>query len=415
MSYKDNEIYDFVIVGAGPSGLTAGITAGRLGLNPIILEKGKIAGSKPRGEGMGHYPIVDEILGKDFLPSIGFKSNGERVWHSPADLKTTTTIKIYPHYFFEWRKFINKFVETINKLGIEIRYECEVIEPLEIDSHFKGIKYIDKNGKADEVFGNSILDCSGYSTKVGRYFNIPFDDKINCPIIKCLISKANLEIYDSLGLQFYLIGNGDLEYSPHFPQCVAYVFPLENKRAEVGLMLRMAQARKMKTVKIPTQNEIMKVWERIKKEYPGFSQVFDTAKIDYEELTHLPNAQFVDNYIPAPGVVLIGDCAGFVNSSGSSGLYYSMEMANFWVNILSKKFEELKKDGINASDIFKSLWSDQNVSDYKNKFENTEAYKQVMHYYNLIGAFEYKIFNRLRTSEKINAKWEYISSLLEQA
>jgi hypothetical protein len=41
--------------------------------------------------------------------------------------------------------------------------------------------------------------------------------------------------------------------------------------------------------------------------------------------------------------------------------------------------------------------------------------KQVKKYYSLIGAFEYKIFNRLRTADKINKKWDYIAALLKQA
>jgi len=61
------------------------------------------------------------------------------------------------------------------------------------------------------------------------------------------------------------------------------------------------------------------------------------------------------------------------------------------------------------------IWSSENVEEYTKKFEEFEVYKQVKSMYNLIGAFEYKIFNRLRTSEKINKKWDYISSLLKQA
>ena len=61
------------------------------------------------------------------------------------------------------------------------------------------------------------------------------------------------------------------------------------------------------------------------------------------------------------------------------------------------------------------LWSAENVENYMKNFMNSQVYKQVSHMYNLIGAFEYKIFNRLRTSEKINKKWDYISNLLKQA
>jgi len=79
-------------------------------------------------------------------------------------------------------------------------------------------------------------------------------------------------------------------------------------------------------------------------------------------------------------------------------------MAKLWVtNIVTN----MKKH--------ENIWSAESIEDYKTTFENYEVYKEVKGLYNLIGAFEYKIFNRLRTAEKINKKWEYISSLLSQA
>ena len=404
MASNNSSIYDFVIVGAGPAGLTASIVAAREGFKVVVIEKGKQAGPKPRGEGMGHYSIVDDILGKDFLSSIGFKSNGDRVWHSPGNLQITTTYREYPHYFFEWREFIDRFVEKANEVGVDILLKSEVIEPIEKNGLCVGLKYKDKSSNINEIYGKAVLDCSGYAGVIGRYYGVPYDEEINCPIIKCLVSEANIEIEKTPGLQFFFIGNGDLDYSPNFPPSVAYIFPLENKRLEVGLMLRMAQVPQMKTVIVPDDKEILRVWDNLKKNYPGFSEFFKAAKIDYEEVTVLPNARMVKNFVPRPGIVLIGDSAGFVNPFGSSGLYYSMEMSQFWVKNIANKMKE-KED----------IWSAENIEDYKTAFENYDVYKEVKGLYNLIGAFEYKIFNRLRTAEKINKKWEYISNLLSQA
>ena len=401
--------YNFIVIGAGPAGLTAGIVAARKGFSVIILEKGSIAGPKPRGEGMAHEAIVDEILGKGYLPSIGLRSHGGRVWHSPDDLNSGTTLKEYPHYFFEWRTFIDRFVQVIEELNVKLVLNSEVFAPIERNGITIGIKYRDEKGNVDEIFGNAILDCSGYSGVIGKQYGIDYK-AMNCPIIKCLISDANYTINEHPDLEFFFIGNGDLQYSPEFPPSVAYFFPLDNKRAEVGLMLRMSQIPNMKTVKIPDEDDIMKVWNSIKNSYPTYSEFFKGATIDYEELTQLPNAKIAEKFIPNPGVVVIGDAAGFVNPFGSSGLYYSMEMAKFWVNIISNKL----KDNI-TEDYNEVLWSSDNINAFNNEFEDFSVFKEVEHMYNLIGAFEYKIFNRLRTSEKINKKWDYIMSLLEQA
>ncbi|MFX1296497.1 MAG: FAD-dependent oxidoreductase [Promethearchaeota archaeon] len=410
MNLENASFYNFIIVGAGPAGLTAGIVAARNGFSTIILEKGKIAGPKPRGEGMAHMPIVDEILGKDFLPSIGLKSNGGRVWHSPGDLKSSTTYRDYPHYFFEWRTFIDRFVEVAYELKVPVLLNSEVVEPIERNNITLGVKYRNKEGNVKEIYGNAILDCSGYEGVIGKKYGISYNE-MNCPIIKCLISNANYDLEAHPDLEFFFIGNGDLDYSPNFPPSVAYFFPLDNKKAEVGLMLRMAQVPNMKTVKIPNENEIMKVWDYIKASYPSFSEFFKGANIDFEEPTQLPNAKMAETFVPNPGVVLIGDSAGFINPFGSSGLYYSMEMANSWVNIISEKLKDTNID-IKYSEF---LWNTENINKFESKFENFEVFKQVKHMYNLIGAFEYKIFNRLRTAEKINKKWDYIVSLLKQA
>ena len=360
---SNSEFYNFVIVGAGPAGLTAGIVAARNGFSAIILEKGEIAGPKPRGEGMAHTKIVDDILGKGYLPSIGLKSNGGRMWHSPGDKQKFTTYRTYDHYFFEWREFIDRFVEVARDLGIKIALKSEVLEPIEKEKTCIGVKYRDEEGQIQKILGNVILDCSGYSAVLGRHYNIPYDKEIICPIVKCLISEANIDIKNTPDLQFYFIGNGDLDFSPEFPQCVAYVFPLGNKRAEVGLMLRMAQARTMKTVKIPSNDEIMRVWEEIKKIYPGFSAFFKGAKTDYEELTWLPNAKMVENYIPITGIILIGDSAAFVNPFGSSGLLYAMEMANFWVNMLSSELKNLTIENKEITEVNKKLF--ENTAEFK--------------------------------------------------
>ncbi|MHA1533412.1 MAG: NAD(P)/FAD-dependent oxidoreductase [Promethearchaeota archaeon] len=258
MASNNSSIFDFVIVGAGPAGLTASIIAAREGFKVVVIEKGEQAGPKPRGEGMGHYSIVDDILGKGFLSSIGFKSNGDRVWHSPGNIQITTTYREYPHYFFEWREFIDRFVEKAEEVGVEILLKSEVIEPIEKNGVCFGLKYKDESSNINTIYGKAVLDCSGYAGVIGRYYGVPYDEEINCPIIKCLVSEANIEIEKTPGLQFFFIGNGDLNYSPNFPPSVAYIFPLENKKLEVGLMLRMAQVPQMKTVIVPDDKEIIK-------------------------------------------------------------------------------------------------------------------------------------------------------------
>lgn len=414
MSNKNLEFYNFIIVGGGPAGLTASIIAARQGFKAVVIEKGEIAGPKPRGEGMRHFPLTEEILGEGFLHSINNFSHTGKIFHSPGDLHMVPIPeKSMDHYFFEWRKFIDRFIKVAEGLGVTILLNSEVIEPIEKENICTGVKYKDDSGNVKEIYGNAIFGCDGYESVIGRYYNILYE-RINCPIVKCLISNGNTDINKTTDLQYYLIGNGNLDYAPNFPQCVAYVFPIGGKNLEVGLMLRMTQTFKMKTVKIPTDGEIMEVWEKLKKSYPGFSEFFKGAKIDYEELTGLPNAQMVKNYIPSAGVVLIGDSAGFVEASGSSGLHFSMAMAKFWTTILSEKLKELSEGKTEITAHNSELWNSQNITRYKKEWENTDVYKHIKKIYSLLSKFEWYIFKRRRTSERINKRWKLISFLLRK-
>ena len=92
-----------------------------------------------------------------------------------------------------------------------------------------------------------------------------------------------------------------------------------------------------------------------------------------------------------------------------------MKMANIWVTMIINELNKLKKGGDVEPRFLNELWTSETIDKFTNDFKNTEIFKEIDHMYNLIGAFEYKIFNRLRTSEKINKKWDYISSLLKQA
>ena len=64
------EEYDLVIIGGGPAGLTAGIYAGRQGMNAVILERMTGAGSGYMVPIMENYPGFDVISGKELLEKM---------------------------------------------------------------------------------------------------------------------------------------------------------------------------------------------------------------------------------------------------------------------------------------------------------------------------------------------------------
>lgn len=65
------EEYDVLIMGAGPSGLTAGIYAGREGLKSLIIEKGLKGGNANMAPVIANFPGFKSIPGLELLKKIG--------------------------------------------------------------------------------------------------------------------------------------------------------------------------------------------------------------------------------------------------------------------------------------------------------------------------------------------------------
>ncbi len=60
---NENEIYDLIIVGGGPGGLTAGLYAMRAALKTVLIEKGAPGGQMALSDEVENYPGIEQIGG----------------------------------------------------------------------------------------------------------------------------------------------------------------------------------------------------------------------------------------------------------------------------------------------------------------------------------------------------------------
>ncbi|WP_139822685.1 thioredoxin-disulfide reductase [Tuberibacillus sp. Marseille-P3662] len=60
-----DKIYDVIIVGAGPAGMTAAVYASRANLDTVMIERGIPGGQMANTEDVENYPGFDHILGPD--------------------------------------------------------------------------------------------------------------------------------------------------------------------------------------------------------------------------------------------------------------------------------------------------------------------------------------------------------------
>lgn len=70
MEKKENSIYDIIIIGAGPSGLTAAIYGLREGLKVLVLEKIHVGGNLTIIDKLNNYPSYDEIHGGELADKL---------------------------------------------------------------------------------------------------------------------------------------------------------------------------------------------------------------------------------------------------------------------------------------------------------------------------------------------------------
>lgn len=59
----EKHVYDTIIIGAGPAGLTAGIYAGRAAMDTLIIEKDQIGGQVTTTSVVWNYPAVKDVDG----------------------------------------------------------------------------------------------------------------------------------------------------------------------------------------------------------------------------------------------------------------------------------------------------------------------------------------------------------------
>lgn len=99
MKTKENSrIYDTIIIGAGPAGISAGIYAIRAGLDTLILDKAAWGGQTVLSAEIENYPAVAAVSGPDFaqkmyeqLTGLGGSITMEEVRELDPEQKTVTT------------------------------------------------------------------------------------------------------------------------------------------------------------------------------------------------------------------------------------------------------------------------------------------------------------------------------------
>lgn len=158
--------YDVIVCGGGVSGLSAAVSASRMGASVLLLEKNIILGGlatagliswyEPICDGKGNqvmYGMAEELL----LLSIkyGFNSLPEEWKHDLAEKKQ----KRYSTHFSPWL-FTLALDEWVLKSGVKLILDTVVVSVVMEENHCKGVIVENKTGRCF-YSGKIIIDTTG--------------------------------------------------------------------------------------------------------------------------------------------------------------------------------------------------------------------------------------------------------------
>jgi len=168
---EDERVCDVLVVGAGPAGFGAALSAARNGARVILLEKGSITGGMATAGLVGPFMTCFNDEGTEQIVKGIFDELCQRTEAlggaiHPSKVEGMTS---YSSYYIRSHKHVTPFKsetlalvmeEMLTEAGVEILYQVQAIDVLMKGTEIDGVIAVLKEGLA--VFrANSFIDCTG--------------------------------------------------------------------------------------------------------------------------------------------------------------------------------------------------------------------------------------------------------------
>jgi len=253
------DMYDVLVIGAGPGGSIAAKTAAEKGLDVLLIEKRQEIGDPVRcAEGVNkeylkkHVEIDNSWICADLKGSRIFSPNGTKI-EMAQEISGGEV-----GYVLERKIFDRALAEHAAKAGAEVRVKTRATGLIIEDDFVKGARLMHL-GKEYEVRAKIIIGADGVESKVGRWAGIdtalkPVDIE-TCA--QYLISGVDI---DQEYCEFY-IG------SELAPGGYIWIFPKGESKANVGVGLLGSKTGKFKPRPVDYLNNFME------KKFPNASIV----------------------------------------------------------------------------------------------------------------------------------------------
>jgi len=318
------EVFDVVVVGAGPAGLMASKKIAEKGSNVLLLEKEKTVGKKPCGEAVSENGVKDAEAHFDEKVLLN-KITGAHVY-APDESKKIEIFReieeIGSGYILDKKRFSEILLDESLKHGTKIRFGTEAV----------GFR---KNGELmkitlkpeGEVYSKVVLGCDGFNSIVRKTFFQ--QEKIE--LISCIqYAMKNCRVEDEDIMKFYFGSNVA-------PLGYLWVFPKGNGLANVGVGVRKGVAKDY--------------LDRFIKEHPDVFANAETLNVSGAPV--IVSGQL--NKIVQDNIVLCGESAGQVIPLTGAGIHTALVSGRISGEVVVEALEE-------------NEYTETKLSEYVNKF-----------------------------------------------
>ncbi len=176
--------YDVIVVGGGPAGICAAVSAARQGVKTLLVEQNGFCGGMATAGLVGPFMTCYDSAGEEMIIKGLFEEIVDRLVEKdfaihPKDIMGgtafTSWIKIGHDHVTPFESEGLKLVldEMLCEAGVEILYHTTFLEPILEQNKIVGIKVASKSGiKAIE--SNVVIDCTG-DGDVAYRSGVPFE------------------------------------------------------------------------------------------------------------------------------------------------------------------------------------------------------------------------------------------------
>jgi len=307
----EDEMYDVVIVGAGPVGCRVGELLGKKGLRVLILEEHPEIGKPVQCAGLVSHRIFDlSEVSKDVVVNVVEKARFFSHDENYIKLKSKK-----PVYVIDREKFDKEVAKKAQDVGVKIKTTKFV--GYEKDKNFLKVK------STKGVFQAKILvGGDGPNSSVAHVSGLKLPKNILTGIQSTINSEFNPDIVE-------------LWFSSEFvPDFFGWVIPESKRQARVGL----ATAKNVK--------------ERFKK---FLKKRFDKPVKEKSKTAGVIRFGLIDDSVN-DRVLLVGDAASQVKPFSGGGLIYGLTGAKFAAEACIKCLEEGRYDHRFLKENYDDAW-----------------------------------------------------------